>query len=151
MADRDPVRAAGKRPHLAEAPILRKLHRSEIGGSDFFAAVEAQVNTAADAINEANSENARVALNQNEFKKRYDTLVGAYREAEARRQAVEEQIKEKKARKEKIDRFIRQVEEQSELITCFDPALWASMVQEVTVGEDGKLTFLLNGGTEIMV
>lgn len=113
--------------------------------------VEAQLSAAADAINDANTENARVALDQNEFRKRYDTLVGAYREAEARRQAVESQIEEKKARKEKIDRFIRQVEEQSELLTCFEPALWASMVESVTVGEDGNQTFLLTSGTEITV
>ena len=92
-----------------------------------------------------------LALDQNEFKKRYDTLVGAYREKEARKREVEEQLEERKSRKEKIDRFIRQVEEQSELLTCFDPALWAAMVQEVTVGEDGKMVFQLNGGTEITV
>ena len=112
---------------------------------------EAQLNAAADAINEANSENARVALDQNEFRKRYDSLVGAYSEAEARQKEVESQIEERKGRQEKILRFIRQVEEQSELLTCFEPALWASMVQEVTVGEDGKMLFKLNSGTEITV
>ena len=113
--------------------------------------VEAQVSAAADAINDANTENTRVALDQNEFKKRYDALVGAYREAEARQKEVESQIEEKKTRKEKIDRFIRQVEEQSELLTCFDPGLWAAMVGSVTVGEDGRFGFTLNGGTEITV
>ena len=89
--------------------------------------------------------------NKVDFKKRYDTLVEAYREAEARQKEVESQIEEMKGRQEKILRFIRQVEEQSELLTCFDPALWAAMVQEVTVGEDGKMTFQLTGGTEVEV
>ena len=64
---------------------------------------------------------------------------------------MEEKIEERKGRQEKILRFIRQVEEQSELLTCFDPALWAAMVESVTVDVKGKLTFLLTGGTVITV
>ena len=109
------------------------------------------MSAAADAINEANSENARVALDQNEFRKRYDALVGAYREAEARQREVEAQIEERKSRKEKIDRFIRQVEEMDGLVGEFSPALWASMVESVTVGGDGKMVFKLTGGAEIRV
>jgi len=113
--------------------------------------VEVQVAAAADAINEAVSENARVAQDQNEFRKRYDALVGAYREAEARQRAVEDQIEERKARRERIERFIRQVEAMNGVVGEFSPALWASMVESVTVGKEGQMTFLLTCGMEVEV
>ena len=37
------------------------------------------------------------------------------------------------------------------LVGEFSPALWASMVESVTVGGDGKMVFKLTGGTEIRV
>lgn len=109
------------------------------------------VAAAADAINEAVSENARVAQDQTEFKKRYDELVGMYQEAEARLHRVEDQIEEKKSRREKIERFIRQVAEMNGVVGEFSPALWASMVESVTVFEGGRMTFLLTCGTEAEV
>lgn len=113
--------------------------------------VVVQVAAAADAINEAVSENARIAQDQNEFRKRYDALVGAYREAEVCQRAVEDQIEERKARKEKIERFIRQVEAMNGVVGEFSPALWASMVESVTVGKEGQMVFLLTCGTEVEV
>ena len=115
------------------------------------AALDIQIESEALTIREAVAENARIAQDQNEFRKRYDALVGAYREAEARQRAVEDQIEERKARRERIERFIRQVEAMNGVVGEFSPALWASMVESVTVGKEGQMTFLLTCGMEVEV
>ena len=76
-------------------------------------------------------------------------LVGNYNSAVEQRDAVASQIEEKEARKGKIERFIREIEEREELVNEFDPALWAALVENVTVGKEGRMSFLLTSGVEV--
>ena len=63
----------------------------------------------------------------------------------------EEQIGRIGARRERIDRFIQAVKEREGLIAWFDPGMWAALVDQVTVEEDGRLVFRTTGGAEIVV
>ena len=70
--------------------------------------------------------------------------------AGAPRRADETRIGERKARGEEMERFIRQVEERDGVVGEFDAVMWAALVREVTVGEDG-MVFKLNDETDISV
>ena len=63
----------------------------------------------------------------------------------------EERIGRTGARRERIDRFIQAVKEREGLIAWFDPGMWAALVDQVTVEEDGRLVFRTTGGAEIDV
>ena len=47
--------------------------------------------------------------------------------------------------------MIRQLTEQDMTVTAFDEKLWRIMVENVTVGTDGELTFLFRNGMKIEV
>ena len=53
------------------------------------------------------------------------------------------------SRKELLDGLIRSMEESDAIVTGFDENLWRLMVEKVTVGTDGKMTFTLRNGTEV--
>ena len=53
------------------------------------------------------------------------------------------------SRKELLDRLIRSMEVSDAIVTGFDENLWRLMVEKVTAGIDGKLTFTLRNGTEV--
>ena len=53
------------------------------------------------------------------------------------------------SRKELLDGLIRSMEESDAIVTGFDENLWRLIVEKVTVGTDGKMTFTLRNGTEV--
>lgn len=55
------------------------------------------------------------------------------------------------SRKDLLDGMIRQLTEQDMTVTAFDEKLWRIMVENVTVGTDGELTFLFRNGMKIEV
>ena len=70
-------------------------------------------------------------------------------EVETRLNDLQSQKAARLSRKELLDRLIRSMEESDAIVTGFDENLWRLMVEKVTVGTDGKLTFTLRNGTEV--
>ena len=96
------------------------------------------------------AENARVAQDQEEYQKRYDSLVLRYETAKKNYDELAAKIEQKEARGERIQRFIKILREQDGIITEFDEALWGSMVEFVTIGKERRsVTF--KDGTEIQL
>lgn len=95
------------------------------------------------------AENAHVALDQEEYQKRYDGLVERYNKAKARLDEVSAAISNNKARSETIRHFIRTLEKQDGVITEFDNALWGSLVDYITVFGKDDIRFTFKDGTEI--
>ena len=96
------------------------------------------------------AENARVAQDQEEYQKRYDSLVLRYETAKKNYDELAAKIEQKEARGERIQRFIKILREQDGIITEFDEALWGSMVEFVTIGKASRsVTF--KDGTEIQL
>ena len=114
-------------------------------------ALDPQIESEALTIREAVAENARIAQDQEEFRKKYDEMVAKYNSLISQRDAIQSQIDEKIDRREKIGRFIRQVEALPALITEFDAALWAALIESVTIETDGRIVFHLTCGTEVEV
>ncbi|MCL2672151.1 MAG: zinc ribbon domain-containing protein, partial [Clostridiales bacterium] len=103
----------------------------------------------AELIQKCIAENARVALDQAEYQKRYDGLVGRFETTKARLAEVDEQISQKRSRKEVFRRFIADLEKQDGVLTDFDNSLWCSLVDFATVGSNGKTDFTFKNGLTI--
>ena len=95
-------------------------------------------------------ENARIALDQDEYTERYNGLVKRYEKAKAEFNKVTQTIADKEARKKLMEQFIQTIEKQ-EPITEFDERLWASLVDFVTVYSEKDIRVTFKDGTEIRV
>ena len=95
------------------------------------------------------AENARIAQDQEEYKKHYDRLVQRYNDAKARHAAVTKAIAEKEAKNVRLTEFIAQLKAQNDTISEFDLSLWSSTVEFVTVSRNKKITVTFRDGTEI--
>ncbi len=91
-----------------------------------------------------------MAQDQEEYQKRYNSLVQRYETAKKNYDELAAKIEQKEAHGERILQFITALKEQNGIITEFDDALWGSMVEFVTIGRDcHSVTF--KDGTEIQV
>lgn len=94
------------------------------------------------------SENARIALDQNEYAERYERLVQRYEKAKSELDAVMQELSGKEMRKKQMEDFIRMLAAQ-EPITRFETELWASLVDFMTVYSKTDIRVTFKDGTEI--
>ncbi len=88
--------------------------------------------------------------NQDEYEKKYASLVNRFNTVESRLKGVKARIVEKQMRHDGVEYFIEDLKKQ-DLLTVFDENVWLSMVDHLTVHHDGKvdLTFLDGSKTEL--
>ena len=94
------------------------------------------------------AENARTALDQDEYSERYNGLVSRYEAVKAQLDEVTQAIADKNDRKKLLEQFLRMVETQ-EPVTEFDERLWSSLVDFVTVYREKDIRVTFKDGTEI--
>lgn len=94
-------------------------------------------------IQQCINENANVALDQGEYQRRYNGLVQRFDTTKEDLEKVSGQIKEKVTRRQTMAAFLAELKKQDELLTDFDPLLWHSLVDCVTVldKENVQITF----------
>ena len=95
------------------------------------------------------AENARIALDQDEYKKRYDSLVDRYDETKAQYDSVAESIAAKEAKSVRLAEFISLMKAQKGVISEFDIGIWSSTVEYVMVDRSKGITVTFRDGTEI--
>ena len=100
-------------------------------------------------VQSAIDENARIAQDQGEYQERYNGLVGRYDTVKARYDEVVRAITEKEAKNERLAGFIKILKAQDGIIAEFDERLWSSMVDFVTVGRNKEMAVTFRNGTEI--
>ena len=106
-----------------------------------------RLNTEAEAVQELIAQNARVALNQDDYNSAYDAAVSRYEATKAEREKVAADIRQRGIRRREFERFITELEKLPEVFSEFDEALWGSLVEYVTVGKDKTMVFTLIGET----
>ena len=94
------------------------------------------------------AENARTALDQDEYSERYNGLVSRYEAVKARFDEATQAIADKADRKKLLEQFLQTVETQ-EPVTEFDERLWSSLVDFVTVYSEKDIRVTFKDGTEI--
>lgn len=92
------------------------------------------------------AENARRAMNQSEYYKRYDELEARLNEVNAKHSKVEETILLRNAKRGNAQQVMAMLR-QDGLASEFDEGLFGAIVERVTVYKD-KLVFRLKDGTE---
>ena len=95
-------------------------------------------------------ENARIALNQDEYSERYNGLVSRYEAVKAQFDEVTQAIADKADRKKLLEQFLQTVETQ-EPVAEFDERLWSSLVDFVTVHGEKDIRVTFKDGTEIQI
>lgn len=111
----------------------------------------AELNIISEQMQIAIAENSRVALDQDEYEKRYAELTARYEKAKAKYDDIAEQIESKKAKRELFKGFIRTLEKQDGLTCEFDAGIWSSLVQEVVVKAKDDIRFIFKNGFEVRV
>ncbi|MFA7523472.1 MAG: recombinase family protein [Halothiobacillaceae bacterium] len=110
--------------------------------------LEAEINIAAELIEECIKENAHVALDQDEYQKRYDALVARFDKAKARHTEVTDLIAERMARKHQIEAYLKNLRSR-EPLTEFWETDWLAMVDYITVHSKNDIRVTVKDGTEI--
>ena len=93
-------------------------------------------------------ENAHVALDQDEYQKRYDALVARFDKAKARHTEVTDLITERMARKHQIEAYLKNLRSR-EPLTEFRETDWLAMVDYITVHSKKDIRVTFKDGTEI--
>ena len=96
-------------------------------------------------------DNARHALDQQEYQQRYNDLCQRYEKAQARLGGVENQRLERTAKRVKIKLFMEQLNARDTLVETFDEELWYSTVDFVTVLENKELIFTFRDGRKVQI
>ena len=107
--------------------------------------LERERDAVAREANEAISENAKVAQDQNKYNERYAELVSEFDRLDAEVKRLEREAERQKAQKRRIAEFIKALENTEEKFTEDD---WCSMIEKVTVYKD-KMVFTLVTGADV--
>ncbi|MCC8074801.1 MAG: recombinase family protein, partial [Clostridiales bacterium] len=94
------------------------------------------------------NENAHVALDQDEYTERYNSLVERYEKTKAQYDEATQTIADNAARKKQMEQFITSIESQQP-ITEFDEETWTSLVDFVTVYSEKDIRVTFRDGTEV--
>lgn len=131
---------------------LRKIQQTYSGTDDLSQSLhelDDRMNAEAEAVQGLIAQNARVALNQDDYNAAYDAAVSRYEATKAEREKVAADIRQRGIRRREFERFITELEKLPEAVSEFDETLWGSLVEYVTVGKDKTMVFTLIGGTEV--
>mgnify|MGYP004550891875 CR=1 FL=1 len=95
------------------------------------------------------AENSRMALDQNEYERRYADITERYNTIKSEYDKISEQIEGKNAQRELFKGFIGALEKQGTLVEEFDAGLWSGLVQEVVITSKDDIRFIFKNGNEI--
>ena len=73
-----------------------------------------------------------------------------YKEQSAKKDAILQEIEDKKARARKITTFMHTLADSDLVLESWDEKLWLSLIEKGTVLPDGSINFLFKNGTEIL-
>jgi len=94
-------------------------------------------------------ENASAAQDQAAYMERYEALVRRYNTAHARIGEIEAARTERRAKRANINRFLKTLARQENLVDEFDEELWYITVERLEVFHDGRLRVIFRDGGEV--
>ena len=112
--------------------------------------LQQELNVIVGMVESCISENSRVAQNQDEYRKRYNSLVEKYESIKTQIEEKEQLISDNIAKSRTFDMFIKELKKQEELVTEFDENLWGSLLETMTVYSKEKIVEKNKNGTEIV-
>ena len=110
--------------------------------------VQGEIMVVSDRIQSCIYENAHVALDQEEYQKRYGTLSDRFDKAKARFEEIEEAIGSKQSRRAAIETFLNNLRD-ANIVDNFEVSLWCGLLDFVTVYSHDNVVFTFRNGPEI--
>ena len=110
--------------------------------------VQGEIMVVSDRIQSCIYENAHVALDQEEYQKRYGALSDRFDKAKARFEEIEDAIGSKQSRRAAIETFLNYLRD-ANIVDNFEVSLWCGLLDFVTVYSRDNVVFTFRNGTEI--
>ena len=95
-------------------------------------------------LQKAIAQNASMAMNQQEYNRQYNDLMGRYEKAFQRVQEIEDECKVRKAKKNMLNGFLRELGNSDPAVT-----MWTALVEKVVVQQDGTAEFTFRNGSMV--
>jgi len=115
------------------------------------AALRQECAVTAGLMQQAISDNAHAALDQEDYQRHYDNLASRFEEAKGNLDRLEAEKRERGAKQERIRWFIRELRRQEGLMSAFDEHVWNVLAESITVFADRTMRLRFRDGTEITV
>ena len=113
--------------------------------------LQEEMTVTAELIQKCVDENARTAISQDKYKKKYDVLVKRFEKAKKRLQEIHDTKRDREARRLQTDHFMRELKKQESVITEFNEVLWYTLVDRITVYNETDIRFTFKDETEYKV
>ena len=111
------------------------------------ARLENEASSTAERLRGLVKDNARVRIEQAEYRREYDALATEYDRINAQIQAIEDRNRDKGKRRRKLEIFLGFLGKM-EVCEAFEPYTFATLVEKVVVGRDGRLRFCFRNGMQ---
>jgi len=95
------------------------------------------------------AENASRAMDQENYKARFEGLSQRYVKGKNELAALDEAIQDRQYRRTKTDLFIKELKKMEGSVTEFSDGLWYSLVDHATVHGKKDVRFMFKNGMEI--
>lgn len=92
-----------------------------------------EMNTVAELIQKCIGENARIAQDQTEYEKRYDSLVQRFDTAKAKLDETQAAITKKQAQRQMMENFMKALQSLPAQVEIFDEGTWYALCDYITV------------------
>lgn len=115
------------------------------------AALRDEMEVTAQLMRQAIAQNASMAMNQEEYVQRYQSLTERYTKAAERVKAIEAECAQRTRKHDAMNSFLNTLLRCKEPVKEFTPMLWNTLLEKAVVGEDGRMRFTFKSGTEITV
>lgn len=94
--------------------------------------------------------NAHVALNQEEYERKYNKLADSYKMVKVKIEDIEKKIFSEKIKLNNMNEFIERVQELELLIIEFDEELFSNTIYKVVMKNDRKVVLILKNGMKFI-
>ena len=115
------------------------------------AALRQEQEVVQELIRRAVRENASAALDQAAYQERYGALEARYDAATARLGEIEAACIERRAKRANINRFLKALQRQADIVTEFEEELWYITLERIEVYRDGRLRVVFRDGAAVEV
>lgn len=105
---------------------------------------------ASELIRQAIEQNASMAMNQEEFGQRYQSLSERFQRAADQLKEIEAECAKRAHKRSELETFMKNLRNREMPLKEFDTMLWLSMVKRVMVEADGKMRFTFANDMEIV-
>ncbi len=113
------------------------------------AELQNELEIVADLIQDIINENAHTALDQDEYQRKYNDLVEKFDITKSNLETTTGQIKDKITRHKNLEIFLQELKNQEGLLKEFDPLLWNSLIDHLTVFEEDETQVAFKNRIEI--